>query len=112
MTHREERQARRAALREQFGELYDTAIAMFYRHDLIELAHGTNEDEYEAEVMTILPRLVTEAESVANVQAIIYDEFSRWFEGSDLLDPPEKYAGLAGELWVAYSRWRSRSPKK
>ncbi len=47
----------RAALRAEYGELYDWLARALYEHDPIGINFGQGADEYEPEVGTILPRL-------------------------------------------------------
>jgi len=95
----------RRRLREKYGALYDRLLAELYRHDPVGLNFGTNTDEYDPEVRTILPRL-REAESAEDVQWIIHDEFVRWF--GDTAGPVERYASAAPNVWQAWQRHLAR----
>ena len=65
-------------LKREYGWLYDEALAMLFRHDLIGINFEINEDEYAPEVATILPRLAY-ADSAAHLSEIICEEFEYWF---------------------------------
>lgn len=54
---------------------------------------GAPDDEYDSEVSTILPRL-HEAQSAADVQWIIHEEFVHWFD-ADIAGPITHYAEVA-----------------
>ena len=62
--------ARRAALRQRYGKLYDLVEEILFRHDPIGINFGDNSDEYDPEVDTILPRL-DRCESVDQVRDVI-----------------------------------------
>ncbi len=54
--------------REKYGPLFDDALALFFRLDLMELGHGYNTDEYSPEVQAILVR-IHEASSAEDLRA-------------------------------------------
>jgi hypothetical protein len=49
----------RAALRREYGELFDSVAAVLFEADPIRINFEINTDEYEPEAGTILPRLHT-----------------------------------------------------
>ena len=70
-------------------------------HDPIGLiACGAPPDEYDPEVGTILPRLRT-ASAPTEVQAIIHEEFVRWFN-DELAGPASRYEELGLSVWKAW----------
>lgn len=111
--------AEQQVLRAQFGQLYDEALAILFKHDPIGLNAGVNDDEYDPEVRTILPRL-PEAHSAEDLRRIMHEEFDRWFNwGSnapgqpqihftdqDIAGPEHRYDAPARELWDAWQRLR------
>ena len=78
--------------------------ALLYRHDPIGIDLGDNPDEYHPEAETIVARL-HRAESVDDVRTLVHEEFVHWF-GDDTAGDPDRYDGVARELWAA---WRGRS---
>ncbi len=101
MSERERILRERAALRQQFGALFDDLSAALFRHDPIGINFGTNRDEYDPEVGTILPRL-KDCTSEADVARVTHEEFVRWF-GADDAGPIERYAKAADEIWRLWS---------
>jgi hypothetical protein len=84
------------------GAFYHEALAILCRHDPMGLIAPGNDDEYDPEAATIVPRLA-EATSADDVKRIIREEFSRWFH-PDIVDPEERYEAPAQELWAAWRR--------
>jgi hypothetical protein len=69
------------------------------KHDPIGLiAMGAPEDEYEAEVGTIAPRLRT-AQSAQETTRIVYEEFVHWFGEESTTGPESSYAALGEAIW-------------
>lgn len=66
------------------------------------IATGAPQDEYEPEVGTILPRL-RKAQSSANVQMIVHEEFVRWF-GADIAGPRAQYRRVGSAIWKVWQR--------
>jgi len=91
-------------LKREYGWLYDEALAMLFRHDLIGINFEINEDEYAPEVATILPRLAY-ADSAAHLSEIICEEFEYWFGAVSSHIQRSSYNDLAEELWAAYEVW-------
>lgn len=71
--------------------------AILFKGDPIGINFGTNTDEYEPEVRTILPRLVG-CGSSQEAQRVIFEEFEKWF-GVGHAGPIERYDGLAQRVW-------------
>jgi hypothetical protein len=99
---KEQNQARRAELRREFGSLYDFLLALLFEADPIGINFETNDDEYEPEVMTILPRL-KEASGVKDLQRTVHEEFVRWF-GAESAGPAAKYGEIARRLQAELDR--------
>lgn len=108
MSSRDEIRARRQALKDVYGALYDEASRILFRYDPIGINFETNTDEYEPEVDTILPRLVT-ARSTADARKIVHEEFVRWFSPHDAGDE-ERFGAPANEIWQAHQRFAARNP--
>lgn len=99
MDERAVRRAKREALRREFGELYAAVSAILFEEDPIGINFGSNTDEYEPEVDTILPRLAR-CVTAADVCAVVHEEFVRWFD-SGIAGPPERYARIAERILLA-----------
>ena len=68
------------------------------------LAVGAPDDEYDAEVSTIVPR-VTRARNLAEAHRIVHEEFVRWF-GLDIAGSFAAYEVPAQAIWVAVLEFR------
>jgi len=44
-----------------------------------------------------------EVQSVADVQRVVHEEFTRWF-GSESVGPQEKYSEIAEEIWQLWQK--------
>ena len=53
----EEILAERGKIKKEYGRLFEAVSEILFRHDPAELNFGFNENEYEPEAETILPRL-------------------------------------------------------
>jgi hypothetical protein len=99
--------AERDAIKREYGALFASISAELFKADPVEINFGDNTDEYDPEAGTIIPRLGS-ATSAEDVQAIVYEEFCRWF-GPVTAGPREKYASVSAkiwELWCALRRLR------
>lgn len=99
MTTRDEPRRRRAEVRRQFGELYAELSTILFQEDPIGINFGTNTDEYEPEVDTILPRLA-QCGDEHDVRTVVHEEFVRWFDVTTA-GPAEAYARIAARIWAA-----------
>jgi hypothetical protein len=77
-----------------------------FEADPVGINFEINTDEYEPEVGTIIPRLGS-ARSAEDVQAIICEEFRRWF-GADATWPREKYAAVSQKIWTLWLKYQSQ----
>lgn len=95
--------AERKELREQYGELYDKVTQLLNQRDMMGLSFEEHVENYEAEVGTILPRLMF-CKGMEDVQIVVYEEFCRWF-GVGGLEPNagriDDYKEVAQEIWAA-----------
>lgn len=91
----------RDALRQQNGRLFDACVKEFYRADPLKLAPLAPLDEYEPQVVTVLPRLA-ECTGQPDVQRVLHEEFGKWF-GADA-GPPERYSKLSYVVWALHER--------
>ena len=66
------------------------------------LNFGSNSDEYEPEVGTILPRL-KQCRSAQYVQEVVYEECARWF---GIPGEQQKYRAPSQEIWSAWQRFK------
>lgn len=89
---------RQESLQARHGALYAAVSQLRREADPIRLiAIGAPDDEYGIEVSTILPRL-HEAESAADAQRIMHEEFVHWFD-ADIAGPITHYAEVAEKIW-------------
>jgi len=93
----------RQRLKALYKELYNEVGEIMFRHDPIGINFDDNTDEYEPEVVTILPRL-TSANSIDDVRLIVYEEFVKWFD-ENIAGPIEKYSDIAKEVWRVWQKW-------
>jgi hypothetical protein len=99
---------KRRGLRVAYGELYDDAAELLFRHDPIGINFDNNSDEYEPEVGTILPKLRI-CESATDVLQVVHEEFVRWF-GPVTAGPKERYVEISAEIWQLWQSYRLPSP--
>ncbi|MFA6561407.1 MAG: hypothetical protein WCV00_05815 [Verrucomicrobiia bacterium] len=102
---REEIVEERRLLRAEYRELFDEVSALLFRHDPVGISFETNDDEYEPEVGTILPRLRS-CSSVDDVRRVVHEEFVRWFD-TDIAGSQEHYAKIATEIWERWQRFNA-----
>lgn len=96
--NKNEIQAERKRLRDEFGSLFESIAEILFRHDPVGINFEHNTDEYEPEVGTIIPRL-KHCHSVEDVTAVIHEEFQRWFD-LDTAGSREDYTKVAEEVWM------------
>jgi hypothetical protein len=102
-----ETQEQRLRLRAEYQGLYDRLLAILFRHDPVGINFGTNTDEYDPEVQTILPRL-SEAGSAEDLRRVVGEEFVRLF-GIDYLSRDEPtFHRMVDEIWQAWRRHREQ----
>ena len=94
---------KKAALKNAYLRQHAELSAILFRRDPVGLNFEENDDEYDPEARTILPRLAACA-SAADVRRVIHEEFGRWFtEGiADRIAEPQ---ALAEEVWAW---WQAR----
>jgi hypothetical protein len=102
---RDEIMEERRLLKAQYGKLFDAVSALLFRHDPVGINYETNDDEYELEVGTILPRL-RGCSSVEDVRRVVFEEFVRWF-GAETAGSEEQYAKLSTEIWEHWKRFNA-----
>lgn len=95
----------RRKLKAIYGDLFVTTAALLFRYDPIGINYDTNDDEYEPEVGTILPRLKG-CQSESDVCRIVHEEFERWF-GVDA-GTQERYKLIAKELWQLWQTFNEK----
>jgi len=103
-TDREQRLEHRRRLKKEYGELYRQLTALLFRHDTMGINFEVNEDEYEIEVDTILPRL-RDCHSENDVRGVLHQEFIRWFD-AEFAGPEERYTDIAAEVWSLWQNSR------
>jgi hypothetical protein len=92
----------RDAIKREYGPLFASISAALFEADPIGINFDVNADEYDAEAGTIIPRLGS-AKSAEDVQAIVYEEFCRWFDPVNV-GPREKYVSVSAKIW---DLWRA-----
>jgi hypothetical protein len=97
---REQIQAEKKRLRDEYGELFDSVAEILFKHDPIELNYVDNTDEYESEARTILPRLKT-CHSVEDVLNVVHEEFLKWFD-SESVGAKETHRKIAEDIWLLW----------
>jgi hypothetical protein len=91
----------RDELRKKYRDLYDRLTELFFRLDPIGIGSEGNEDEYELEVGTILPRL-SGCTSESDCLNVIHEEFVRWFDAR-IAGPASNYEPIAHEVWLIWN---------
>lgn len=92
----------RDMVRRYYGRLVTDISDVLSEADPIGIACDIVTDQYEIEAITIVPRLET-ATSVDDVQAIVHDEFRRWFGASHEWSRRD-YAAVAARIWELWRR--------
>ena len=69
----------RDAIKREYATLSASISDALYEADPVGINFDVNTDEYEPETGTIISRIGS-ARSAEDVQAIVYEEFCRWFE--------------------------------
>ena len=94
-------------LRATCGALFDEAAQILFAYDPAGINLGTNTDEYEPEVGTILPRL-ERCTHLEGARRIVNEELTRWFSGD--FDRARAQAA-ADEIWSAWQRF-TKAPRE
>ncbi|WP_019602243.1 hypothetical protein [Teredinibacter turnerae] len=87
----------------KYRKLYYCISAILFANDIEGINFETNDDEYEPEVETILPRL-PETETIEDIQVVVQEEFARWFGDKRELD---EFYIVAKEIWAAWNTYKS-----
>ena len=103
MTSRTEVQKRKAVQKE-FAALFDVFTKLLFEADPIGINFGTNTDEYDPEVGTIIPRL-RHANTEDDAAQIIHEEFCRWFD-AETAGSIDAYRKIAAQVWVEWQPYR------
>lgn len=88
---------RREKVKKEYGKLYDSISEILFRYDPIGINFETNDDEYEPEVDTILPRLKN-CKSAENVLDVVFEEFQKWFD-EEIAGERSNYKEISSEIW-------------
>jgi hypothetical protein len=99
--------AERKRLKREYSALFEDLSALLYRLDPMGINFEINPDEYEPEVGTILPRILT-LETSAEIEPVIREEFDMWF-GAGCAIEAATYEELATEILAVLSRYRLNS---
>ena len=91
------------ALSGKYKKLYYCVSRILFENDIEGINFETNDDEYEPEVETILPRL-PETETIEDIQQVLQEEFNRWFGSNRELD---EFYVAAKEIWAAWNSYKN-----
>ena len=96
----------RAQVKRAYGALFDEVSGLLFEADPIGINFENNQDEYDAEAGTIIPRLrdCVDAEQVCTV---VFEEFVRWFS-AEVAGAREQYREVSSQIWDAWRRFESR----
>jgi hypothetical protein len=97
--------ADRKVLKEKYGVLFGRISAALFEADPMGINFESNTDEYDPEAGTIIPRL-KEAASANDVEAIVHEEFCRWFSLEDV-GTKERYRSVASRIWELWCEFKS-----
>jgi predicted RNase H-like HicB family nuclease len=92
------------AVKQVYGKLFEKFSQIIFKHDPIGISFINDEDEYDPEVGTILPRL-KDCKNFEDLYSMIYEEFVEWF--GDIAGNKEKYAPLAEEFWKTWEEFNA-----
>lgn len=96
----------RDAIKREYGTLFASISDALFEADPVGINFDDNTDEYDAEAGTIIPRLGS-AKSAVDVEAIVYEEFCRWFDPISA-GPREKYAAVSPNIWDLWCAFHRR----
>lgn len=98
----EQIKVKRTQLKNEYKEFYQSVSEILFRHDPIGINFETNDDEYEPEVDTILPRLKN-CSSVEDVLDVVHKEFIKWFD-EDIAGEKSNYEEISKEIWDLWQK--------
>ena len=99
--NKEEIEAENKRLKAEYGNLFDSISEILFRHDPVGINFEVNTDEYDPEVVRILPRL-KDCRSVEDVVTVVQEVFRYMFAGS--AGPRERYIKVAQEIWLLWQK--------
>src|SRR3979409_1777571 len=102
-----ERQSDREGVRRAYGALFAQVAAVLFAADPIGINFGSNTDEYDPEVGTILPRL-HECHSTEDGQEVVHQEFVRWFDPTTA-GSLTKYLDTAAQIWQLWQQFLAQN---
>jgi hypothetical protein len=76
--HDEKMNRLRLETKTEFKDIFPDLLAHYFRVDPMNINFGDNDDEYDLELTTILPRLHT-CKNLNAVKHVIQEEFESWF---------------------------------
>jgi hypothetical protein len=89
----------------QYGERFFMLRKIINKHDPIGLIKiGAPEDEYDAEVATIIVQLY-DKKTETEILELVYTEFLRWFNEESTTGPKAAYKELAQEIY----EWKQKN---
>ncbi len=94
--------SKRKKIKIEYRKFYDDVSKILFTHDPIGINFETNDDEYEPEVDTILPRLKM-CNSAEDVLTVVHQEFQKWFD-EDIAGEKSRYKEIAEEIWELWQR--------
>jgi len=96
-------------MKAKYGLLYTTVTTLLFEADPVGINFGDNTDEYDPETSSILPRLAS-AETVDDTQAIVHEEFCRWFSPEDA-GSRDSYREVSRKIWDAWREFQAKEDK-
>jgi hypothetical protein len=96
--------AAREKVRAEDPQFFAAVEKAMFEHDPIRINYEINNDEYEDEAGTVIPRLVM-CSSSGDVLTVLLEEFGKSFGGS--LGDRDRYVALANDIW---GLWQHRGP--
>jgi hypothetical protein len=96
----------RESIKRKYKSLFERVSRLLFEIDPIGINFGSNKDEYDPEVGTILPRLES-ARSQDDVKTIVQEEFHRWFE-LDTSATPEHFDAMSKGIWEEWLRFKEQ----
>jgi len=94
-------------IKHHYKSLFERVSKLLFEADLIRINFGSNTDEYDPEVGTILPRLEG-AHSQDDVKTIVFEEFCRWFD-PDLARRTDNYDSVSKRIWEEWCKYKAET---
>lgn len=93
----------RKRIRVAYSALFQAVSESLFKNDPMGINFGSNTDEYEPEVGTIIPRLFS-CDTEGDVLSAVHEEFATWF--GDSAGPKINYTEAASDIWRIWNEMR------